>query len=130
MYVLDTNTVIYFFKGAGRVAEHLFSKSAEEIAIPSIVLYELSVGIAKSNNPRKRKEQLNHLLSSIRVLPFTTKEAETSAIIRAELEAKGMPIGPYDILIAGVAKHSNAILVTHNTKEFQRVQALRLEDWY
>ncbi len=86
MYVLDTNTVIYFFKGTGRVAEHFFTKSAEEIAIPSIVLYELS--IVKSNNPRKRKEQLNHLLSSIRVLPFTMKEAEASAIIRAELELK------------------------------------------
>ena len=51
MYVLDTNTLIYFFKGLGAVAKNLLAKTPKEIAIPSIVLFELEVGIAKSSSP-------------------------------------------------------------------------------
>lgn len=130
MYLLDTNTVIYFFKDMGRVAATLLSKSPRDIAIPSIALYELEVGVAKSNNPQKRKNQLESLVSGITILPFDSKEAEVAAMIRAELENNGMPIGPYDTLIAGIALSSNATLVTHNTKEFSRVKGLSVEDWF
>lgn len=130
MYLLDTNTIIYFFKGLGNVAKILLSKAPEDIAIPAITLYELEVGIAKSSNPKKRKIQLESLVSRIAVLPFTEKEAEISAKIRAELEKQGTPIGPLDNLIAGIALYSNTILVTHNLKEFSRVKGLIIEDWF
>jgi tRNA(fMet)-specific endonuclease VapC len=130
LYLLDTNTLIYFFKDMGNVAEALLSKSPKDIAIPSISLYELEVGIAKSNNPKKRKKQLESLVSRIAVLPFASKEAEVAARIRAELENLGTPIGPYDTLIAGIALSSNATLITHNTKEFSRVEGLSLKDWF
>ncbi|MBC8452590.1 MAG: type II toxin-antitoxin system VapC family toxin [Spirochaetes bacterium] len=130
MYLLDTNTIIYFFKGLGKVAETLLSKAPEDIAIPAIVLYELEVGIAKSSNPKKRKIQLESLVSRITVLPFTEKEAEISAKIRAELEKQGAPIGSLDNLIAGIALYSNTVLVTHNLKEFSRVKGLIIEDWF
>ncbi len=130
MYLLDTNTIIYFFKGVGNIGEKLLSKSPQEIAIPSIALYELEVGIAKSNNPQKREQQLNLLLSHIEVFPFTLKEAKVTALIRAKLEKSGMPIGAYDTLIAGIAVSSHSILVTHNTKEFKRVENLEIEDWF
>ena len=130
MYLLDTNTIIYFFKGLGNVAEILLSKAPEDIAIPAIALYELEVGIAKSINPKKRKIQLESLVSRITVLPFTEKGAEISAKIRAELEKQGTPIGPLDNLIAGIALYSNTILVTHNLKEFSRVKGLIIEDWF
>ncbi len=130
MYLLDTNTLIYFFKGMGNVAETLLSKSPKDISIPSIALYELEVGIAKSNSPKKRKKQLESLILRIAVMPFASKEAEVAAMIRAELENIGTPIGPYDTLIAGIALSSNSTLVTHNTKEFSRVEGLILEDWF
>jgi tRNA(fMet)-specific endonuclease VapC len=130
MYLLDTNTLINFFKDIGNVAETLLSKSPKNISIPSIVLYELEVGIAKSNNPKKRKKQLEALTSRITVQSFTPREAEAAAIIRANLEKLGTPIGPYDTLIAGMALSINATLVTNNTKEFQRVVGLVLEDWF
>lgn len=130
MYLLDTNTLIYFFKGAGNVAETLLSKSPNDIYIPSIVLFELKLGIAKSINPAKRQKQLNLLVSHVNIADFGTKEAENAALIRAELEKKGMPIGPYDTLIAGMTLAANAILVTHNIKEFGRISALTIEDWY
>ena len=130
MYLLDTNTLIYFFKGIGNVSQNLLSKSPKDIAIPAIALYELQVGIKKSVNPQKRKKQLNTLVSRVTISSFGAKEAETADTIRANLESKGTPIGPYDILIAGIAISSKSTLVTHNTKEFKRVKNLIVEDWY
>ena len=130
MYLLDTNTLIYFFKGMGNVAEILLSKSPKDISIPSIALYELEVGIAKSAKPDKRREQLKSLVSLVSISSFGIREAEIAAIIRANLESKGTPIGPYDTLIAGIVLSINATLITHNTKEFKRVKGLNLEDWF
>lgn len=130
MYILDTNTLIYFFKGKGNVAETLLAMPPEEISITSVTLYELEVGIAKSNNPKKTRNQLETLTSYISILPFGVMEAKISAGIRAELENKGQPIGPYDTLIAGIALSNHAILVTHNTGEFGRISDLTIEDWY
>lgn len=130
MYLLDTNTLIYFFKAIGNVSKNLLSKSPKDISIPAIALYELQVGIAKSIKPQKRKKQLDALVSRITIYSFGTKEAEAAAIIRANLESKGSPIGPYDTLIAGIAISTKSTLVTHNTKEFKRVKNLIIEDWY
>ncbi|MGM0655054.1 MAG: type II toxin-antitoxin system VapC family toxin [Thermodesulfobacteriota bacterium] len=130
MYILDTNTLIYFFKNMGSVADRMFSKSPKDIAISIITLYELGVGIEKSTNPEKRKTQLDTLVSRISVIPFAEKQSKCSAKIRARLESKGEPIGPLDILIAGTALSLNAVLVTHNTKEFERVEELKIEDWF
>ena len=130
MFMLDTNTLIYFFKGMGEVEEHLFSYSPKDIFIPSIVIYELQVGIAKSNNPKKREKQLSTILEQVNIIEFGEKEAKVSALIRADLERKGTPIGAMDILIAGSAKAHNLTLITHNTKEFMRVEGLSLNDWF
>lgn len=130
MYVIDTNTLIYFFKGRESVSRKLLSIPPKEIGIPSVVVYELEVGIAKSKAPRKRLKQLEEMMSIITVLPFTVKEARSSAMIRAQLERKGLPIGPIDLLIAGTALAHQAILVTHNVKEFTRIDKLQVEDWY
>ena len=130
MYLLDTNTLIYFFKGVGNVTENLFSHSSQDISVPSIVVYELYVWIAKSNAPEKRTKQLNELLDNITVVDFGEKEAASSAKVRAFLEERGTPIGPLDTLIAGTALANRSTLITHNTKEFSRVDQLNIEDWF
>jgi tRNA(fMet)-specific endonuclease VapC len=66
----------------------------------------------------------------VKIIPFGEKEAHASALIRADLEKKGLPIGPFDTLIAGTAMSNNLILVTRNTKEFSRVKSLQIDDWY
>ena len=130
MYVLDTNTLIYFFKGLGGVSKRVLALPPKQISIPSIVLYELEVGIARSTSPKKRRKQLEDFTSLVKVLPFGTEEARSAASIRVNLEKKGRPIGPYDILIAAVAMTNQFILVTRNTAEFSRIKGLRLENWY
>ena len=129
-YVLDTNTLIYFFKGLGDVSKHMLAQSPSELAIPTVVLFELEVGIAKSISPRKRKSQLQEITELVNVLPFGIAESKSAAQIRVKLEKQGLPIGPYDVLIAATALANNMILVTHNQKEFGRIKELKIEDWY
>lgn len=130
MYVLDTNTLIYFFKGMGHVAENMLYHSPQEIGLPSIVLYEIEVGIGKSTSPQKRTEQLAELVSVVNILPFGLNEAKVAAQIRVNLELNGLPIGYYDTLIAATTLANRGILITHNTKEFSRVEKLNIADWY
>ena len=129
MYILDTNTLIYFFKGVGNVANHLLAVSPKDIGIPAVVLYELEYGISRSTSPKKRIRQLQELCALVEVLPFGNEEAKFSASVRAHLEKKGTPIGPYDVMIAGTALSKQGILVTNNTKEFRRVPKLKIVDW-
>lgn len=86
MYVLDTNTLIYYFKNQGQVAQRLAAVSPNEIIISTIVLFELQVGIAKSNSPTKRIQQLQQLLSRVSLVPFDRDAAMAAATIRAQLE--------------------------------------------
>jgi tRNA(fMet)-specific endonuclease VapC len=99
----------------------------EDIAIPSIVAHEIYYGAFKS-----QKVALNVAVfdaMGFTTLDFDRDDARQAGLLRAELAARGTPIGPYDVLIAGQALARDLILVTHNTREFSRVPGLRIEDW-
>lgn len=130
MFVLDTNTLVYFFKGQGGVAAKLLNTSPRQVAVPSVVVYELETGIRKSAQPEKRTRQLDAILDAAQVLPFDRACASEAARVRAKLEQEGKPIEPMDILIAGTVLAHDGVLVTHNVTEFARVPDLRIVDWY
>lgn len=130
MFVLDTNILIYFFKGMGKVAQNMLSTTPQEIAIPAIVLFELELGIQKSTSPDKRQAQLKQLTDLITIIPFGYDEAMVAASIRAKLEKNGPPIGPYDVLIAASALSGNHTLITHNISEFRKINGLKIQDWF
>lgn len=130
LYALDTNSVSYFLKGKGHVGERLLATPPTSVGLPSVVLYELAYGAARAKAPRGLVDKLEAFLGSLRVLPFGEPEARTAARLRLALEGAGQPIGPLDLLIAATALEQQAVLVTHNTREFARVDGLRLEDWY
>lgn len=130
MFALDTNTLVYFFKGRGRVADNLLARSPTEIAIPAVVAYEIETGIARSSAQEARRRQLDELLALVALWPFDQPELVRAASIRAELESRGQPIGPLDTLIAATALANRATLVTHNIREFERVPGLVVEDWF
>lgn len=130
MYALDTNTVVYFFKGLGGVGSRLLAVPPSEIMVSAVVAFELAAGVAKSPEAGRRREQLARFLATVTVVPFGREEADVSAAVRADLEQRGLPIGPMDVLIAGTALARGAVLVTRNTREFSRIAGLRLESWY
>ena len=130
MLALDTNALIHFFKGMGRVKERLLATAPAEMAIPAVVLYELEIGIAQSSQASKRRAQLEELVSVVTILSFDAASARRAAQVDTALRRKGTPIGPRDTLIAGTALAHQATLVTHNVREFRRVPGLKLVDWY
>ena len=133
MIFLDTNAVIAVMNDAPRkVADILAERLAarEQIAISSIVLFELWFGIAKSTRKSGNAEKLNDLLGApIQQLAFDSEDALVAGQVRQELAIKGTPIGPYDVLIAGQALRHGATLATANSKEFKRVRGLKCVDW-
>lgn len=130
MFVLDTNTVIDYFRGKGRVAERLLAVPPSEIALPSIVAYEAWVGVLGSKNASKRQAQFEEFLATIDVLPFGASTSRRAAGIRVALARRGELIGPMDTLIAATALEADAILVTRNVTEFGRVPKLIVANWH
>ena len=130
MYVLDTNTVSYFFRGEGRVAQRLLATPPREIAIPAIVTYELRFGVARLPMAKRLAEQLETLLGWVTILPFDDVVSQVAAKIRVTLERAGQPIGPLDVLIAATSQAVNGTLVTRNVSEFGRVPELQVDNWY
>jgi len=130
MYLLDTNTLIYFFKQQGHVATHLQQVQASQIALPSVALFELEYGLLRSTKPETQQKGMDAVRAAYRVLPLDAKSAKSAAWVKNALELAGAPIGPADQLIAGIALAHDLALITRNTREFSRVPGLRLENWF
>ena len=130
MYLLDTNICIYALKGKyPRIAEKLLSIHPDRIKVSAVTVLELEYGAAKSKWSDRSREALRMFLSSFEILPFTEEDASLCGLLRAELAARGTPIGAYDIMIAAQGIARGLTVVTHNTGEFQRVPGIVLEDW-
>lgn len=130
MFVLDTNTVVDYFKGKGKVAERLLSVPPRDIALPAIVTYEVWVGVLGSQNAKRRQSEYERFLSVIQVIPFDSAISRRAAELRHMLERRGESIGPLDTLIAGTALARGATLVTRNLKEFGRIAGLEVVNWH
>jgi len=130
MYLLDTNICIYIIKKKpDDVIIKLKSKSKKDIYISSITIAELEYGVSKSKFPEKNKIALIEFLSIFKILNFDDHDAMEFGIIKSDLESKGKIIGPMDLLLAAQAKSKNLILITNNTKEFERIKDLKIENW-
>ncbi|MBR4026342.1 MAG: type II toxin-antitoxin system VapC family toxin [Lachnospiraceae bacterium] len=129
-YMLDTNICIFLIKHKPEsVIKKFMQYEPNEICISSITYAELVHGVEKSQAKEKNRLALTLFLSEIEIIAFDDLAAQIYGEIKADLQRKGTPIGPLDTLIAAHAKSLNYILVTNNTREFARVEGLRLEDW-
>ncbi|MDD6734577.1 MAG: type II toxin-antitoxin system VapC family toxin [Lachnospiraceae bacterium] len=129
-YMLDTNICIYAIK---HKPEQVFMRLQEhdpiDICISSVTYAELVHGVEKSKAVEKNRVALALLFANIEIMNFDSLAAESYGKIRADLEKAGTPIGPLDTMIAGHAKALGYTVVTNNTKEFERVKGLKLENW-
>jgi tRNA(fMet)-specific endonuclease VapC len=132
-YLLDTNVCIALINGTSpkvRARSAQAVRRGEALATSSIVVHELWYGVAKSERVAQNANRLTSFLDrAVSVLDYSAKDAQAAGEIRAELERQGQRIGEYDTLIAGQALSRNLILVTANTREFERVRGLTVEDW-
>lgn len=129
-YMLDTNICIYAIKHKPQaVLDHIMRHDPSSLFISSVTYAELMYGVEKSSAKAKNYLALTLFLSPMEVIPFDSNVAKHYGNIRAELEKKGTPIGSMDTLIAAHARSSDMILVTNNTREFNRVSNLAVENW-
>jgi tRNA(fMet)-specific endonuclease VapC len=128
-YLLDTNIAIYVIKRRPASALEVFNRHAGRMALSVVTLAELLHGAEKSAKPATNLSVIEDFCSRLQVLPYLPKAAQHYATIRAALESQGTPIGVNDLHIAAHARSEGLVLVTHNTREFERVPALQLEDW-
>lgn len=128
--MLDTNICIYIIKNKPeQVRVRLKEHAVGDISISSITVSELMYGAYKSQHVEKNIKAIEHFLLPFDVVDYDYKSSVVYGQIRADLEQKGKVIGGLDMLIAAHAKSLEMILVTNNTKEFQRVEELKIENW-
>ena len=128
--MLDTNICIYLIKQQpSTVIERFLSQPVGEIGLSSITAAELAYGVSKSRHVSKNRHALEQFLASLGIAQFDQAAAWSYGRLRAQLEAKGTPIGSMDMLIAAHALSLGVRLVSNNLREFRRVPGLRLENW-
>ena len=129
-FMLDTNIIAYAKNNRPEsVLQRFMEHRPEDMCISAITMAELEFGICKSSKPAQNRLALMMFLSEIQVVPFDGKAAQEYGLIRAELTAKGTPIGANDLLIAAHARSLGLTLITNNGREFERVPGLTVENW-
>ncbi len=130
MYLLDTNICIYLMKRKFPNLENIVKREPiANLAISAVTVAELEYGISKSQYPEKNRLLLYSFLAPFQIIPFEVGDAEYFGRIRAYLNKRGTPIGPYDLQLAAQCLSRDMCMVTNNVKEFERVPMLKYENW-
>ena len=128
-YLLDTNVCIKYLNEDLIIRRKLENIDLEDVAVCSVVKLELFYGAMRTHNPAKTLQKQQEFLNRFISLKFDDECAVFYGEIRSKLAAKGTPIGNNDLHIAAIAIANNLTLITHNTREFSRIDNLKLEDW-
>jgi len=129
-WMLDTNICIDIIRERPRsVLDRFTGHTVGDIGISVVTLAELEYGVSASGRPAKNREALDQFVSPLEVAPFDRRATVVYGRLRAVLEKKGQMIGSMDLLIAAHAVSLDMRLVTHNSREFERVSGLKIENW-
>lgn len=130
VYLLDTNTCVEYLRGRNSaVIAKIASTAMIDMRLCSIVKAELYHGAHRSQQAQSNLAKVENFVSQFVSLPFDDDAAREYGRLRADLEKRGMVIGPHDLQIAAIALVHGLILVTHNINEFSQVPGLQLVDW-
>lgn len=129
-YLLDTNACVEYLRNSSpNIVQRIQSTPPSSLFLCSIVIAELHYGAYKSASPVANLHLLRSFVSQFIRLPVDEQTAALSGQLRAALESRGTPIGPYDLLIAATALQHGLTVVTNNLSEFSRVPNLTMESW-
>jgi len=130
VYLLDTNICIFLIKKKNPILiEKLKKYYNRGIFISSLTLAELEFGVENSDHKEKNRLSLIEFLTIFEILNFEQKDTQSYGMIKSDLRKSGKIIGAIDELLAAQAISRNLIFVTNKTKEFERINNLRIEDW-
>lgn len=129
-FLLDTNACVDYLTGRyPKVVARIQGSSPDDLLLSSVVVAELRYGADHSARRRTNHARIDALIEEIEALDFDLRAAATYGRVRAQLEARGAPIGPNDMLIAAHALSRGLTVVTDNVAEFRRVKGLRVDNW-
>ena len=129
-YLIDTNIWSALIRRSSTaLVERFGSLQLQQLILSPVVLGELQVGYYKGDRTAKRRQAVEHIAASSQLIALDAGVSLAYAQLRAQLEQVGTPIGPNDTWIAAEALHHKLVLVTDNTREFERVTGLKLENW-
>ena len=130
MYMLDTNILVYAIRHPrDEINQVLKQHIARDVCISAITYGELEYGVCKSRYPEQDQAAMQQFHAGIPILDFDWNAAELFGDIIAVLERKGQRIGDRDMLIAAHARSLDYTLITNNTREFERIDGLNIDDW-
>ena len=130
MYLLDTNICLYFIsKRYPSVTNRWRDKDPQSIFISSIVAGELAYGVAHSARIESNRKNLDVFLSSMQVLPWSEQAIWQFGFQKSRLRKLGTPVSEIDLLLGCQALTLDYVFVTNNTREFERIEGLKLENW-
>lgn len=129
MYLLDTDTIIYNFKGHDAVVKNLQAHIHDPIKISIVTLMELYYGAYKSRMVESNLAKIKALENALEIIPSGLESAEIFGIFKSKLEKQGTPLDDFDLMIASSAIANNLTLVTNNVRHFERIEGLKLTNW-
>ena len=127
MILLDTNICIYVMRERELTLMQKFESLAAELSVSIVTVAELEYGVERSLQRIKNAKALEAFLVNVKIEPWDRACAKQYAKIRNATRAQ--PVGAEDLMIAACAMARSAVLVTNNTREFQRISGLKLENW-
>ncbi|MEZ0373408.1 MAG: type II toxin-antitoxin system VapC family toxin [Candidatus Sericytochromatia bacterium] len=129
-YMLDTNICSYILKNhPASVKAHFDRVGAQALILSTVVLAELYFGAARHPKGVRIRKEIDDFSSRLAVIPWDQTAADHYGMIRAELEKTGSPIGAMEMLIAAHARSLGAVLVSNNTRHFEKVAGLSIDNW-
>jgi predicted nucleic acid-binding protein len=129
MYLLDTDILIYSLKGHEAVQQNLRNHLNDPLQLSSVTLMELYYGAYKSQKMESNLAKVRKIENSLEIIPVSRETAEIFGMLKAKLEATGMPLDDFDLILAATALSHNLILVTNNERHFERIDGLKIENW-
>ena len=128
-YLLDTDTCIYWLRNRQSVRERVREVGWDQISICVITGAELYYGAYNSNRVKENLARAEFFIQNLPVLPLNDTALRRFGELKAELRRIGQPIADFDLLIASVALAGGYILVTNNTRHYERITGLQLQNW-
>lgn len=128
MYLLDTNIVIFLFRGNQNVTAKIDDVQLKNCFVSEITIAELKYGAEKSSNPKYHHQLINKFVENVNVISIF-ESLDLYAFEKARLEKKGLRIDDFDLLIGTSAVRNNLVMVTNNQKHLNRITNIKIEDW-
>jgi len=129
IYLLDTDTIIYWFKGNKNISSKIISSGFHSVAFSDITKAELYYGAYKSRRTEENLAAIKNLSERVNCLPFSEPAQAQFGKLKSNLEKSGKRLDDMDLMIASIALAFSLVLVTNNTNHFQRIDGLMIENW-